>query len=495
MPAAFVLLDALPLSPNGKIDRRALPAPDGSRPELARQYVAPRTPAEELLAGIYGEVLGLERVGIHDNFFELGGDSILSIQVVSRARARGLHVTPLALFQNPAVAALALLAQQAGRAIRAEQGELSGPLGLGPIARWFLEDRPATPSTSTSRCCWRWGRRWRSRCSAPRWRRCCGITTPCGCGWSTARPVPVPTPGRPPMRQSCRPTSSPGTTCGPCRRPSSGRRSSVWPRRRRPVSTCGRAPLVRAAYFDLGPQSPGRLLLVIHHLAVDGVSWRILLEDLLLAYRLQQEGRPIRLPAKTSSLRQWTARLAEYAHEPALAEQASYWLDVARPPRRWPVPLDRPEGENTVALRQSLHTRLSAPLTEFLLREVPAVYHTQIHEVLVAALADAVRRWTGSSGASRPGRARPRRTVRRPRSYRALRVGSRGLRPERRWGLGLEHEWHRRRHQRAFGDRHHLPAFFRQYCGFQVTGLPLLSVSNNQTTGILSFGGALTTAP
>ena len=145
VPAAFVVLDALPLSPNGKVDRKALPAPDGSRPELTRQYVAPRTPAEELLANIYAQVLGLEQVGVEDNFFELGGDSILSIQVVARARAAGLHVTPLALFQNPTVAALALVAAESGQITQAEQGTLSGPVELGPIARWFFEGRPVHP--------------------------------------------------------------------------------------------------------------------------------------------------------------------------------------------------------------------------------------------------------------------------------------------------------------------------------------------------------------
>ena len=103
VPAAFVALDRLPLTPNGKLDRKALPAPDFT-PATIR---GPRTPQEELLCALFAEVLGLERVGIDDNFFALGGDSIMSIQLVSRARKAGLIITPRAVFQHQTVAALA----------------------------------------------------------------------------------------------------------------------------------------------------------------------------------------------------------------------------------------------------------------------------------------------------------------------------------------------------------------------------------------------------
>jgi len=113
VPQAFVYLEALPLTPNGKINRKALPAPEQARPELEREYVAPRTPVEELLAGIWQQVLGIERIGIHDNFFELGGDSILSLQIVSRAQGSGLRLTPKLMFLHQSIAELAEVA--AGR--------------------------------------------------------------------------------------------------------------------------------------------------------------------------------------------------------------------------------------------------------------------------------------------------------------------------------------------------------------------------------------------
>src|SRR4029077_8596011 len=103
----FVVLEKLPLTANGKVDRRALAAPEGERPELAESYEAPRTPAERTLAGIWAEVLGLERIGVHDNFFALGGDSILSLKVRARAREHGLDFSLQELFEKPTVEGLA----------------------------------------------------------------------------------------------------------------------------------------------------------------------------------------------------------------------------------------------------------------------------------------------------------------------------------------------------------------------------------------------------
>jgi len=108
VPSAFVTLDALPLTPNGKVDRRALPAPETGRHALDAVYVAPGSPVEEALVGIWAEVLGVDRIGIHDNFFELGGHSLLATQVMSRVRdALTVEVPVRDLFEMPTVAGLA----------------------------------------------------------------------------------------------------------------------------------------------------------------------------------------------------------------------------------------------------------------------------------------------------------------------------------------------------------------------------------------------------
>jgi amino acid adenylation domain-containing protein len=146
LPSVFVMLDEMPLTPNGKVDRRALPAPDSNRPELERNYVAPRLPVEEKLADIWKIVLGVERVGVHDNFFELGGDSILSLQVVARARQSGLLVSPRDLLQHQTVAELAALAVVHNQESQPVGGELvTGAVPLTPIQHWFFEQQPIDP--------------------------------------------------------------------------------------------------------------------------------------------------------------------------------------------------------------------------------------------------------------------------------------------------------------------------------------------------------------
>src|SRR5438309_4467390 len=143
VPSAFVVLDELPLSPNGKLDRRALPAPEVGAVAGAG-YVAPRTDAEWTLAGIWAEVLGVDQVGVEDNFFELGGDSILSIQVVSRARAAGLDLTPRDIFRHQTVASLASTVAEVAPGT-AVQGPVTGALPLTPIQRWFFYSSPIYP--------------------------------------------------------------------------------------------------------------------------------------------------------------------------------------------------------------------------------------------------------------------------------------------------------------------------------------------------------------
>ncbi|NPD30167.1 phosphopantetheine-binding protein, partial [Corallococcus exiguus] len=143
VPSAFVPLEALPLTSNGKVDRKALPEPEGVRPELARQYVAPRTEVEKTLAEVWAQVLGLDRVGVQDNFFELGGDSILSLQVVSRAKRAGLEVTPKQLFQKQTVEALAQVVKAAQ--VVAAQGPVEGPVELTPVQHAFFEQDQRQP--------------------------------------------------------------------------------------------------------------------------------------------------------------------------------------------------------------------------------------------------------------------------------------------------------------------------------------------------------------
>ncbi|MBD6621245.1 hypothetical protein FNW02_37535, partial [Komarekiella sp. 'clone 1'] len=138
IPGTFVILESIPLTANGKVDKKALSAPDGILRES--KYIAPRTEIEKILTKIWQELLILEKVSIHDNFFEIGGDSILSIQVVSRAKNLGIQITPKQIFQNQTITELAKVANTTDN-VSAKQGLVTGIAPLTPIQHWFFAQK------------------------------------------------------------------------------------------------------------------------------------------------------------------------------------------------------------------------------------------------------------------------------------------------------------------------------------------------------------------
>ncbi|MFF4815699.1 non-ribosomal peptide synthase/polyketide synthase [Kitasatospora sp. NPDC001309] len=379
LPTAFVTVPALPLTANGKVDRRRLPAPDRA-PAGGAAHRAPRTDAERALAGIWAELLGVERVGLDDDFFLLGGDSILSIQVVSRARAAGLALSPRDLFRHPTVAALAAAAGTAVTVVGTEP--VGGEVGLTPIQHWFLDAAPAeahhfnqsvvveTPGTVDQDALRRALAALRAHHDALR----CRFT-----------PGPDGT-----WQQHCEPadTTAPELLTVHHRDEEAAVTAAAQAGFRLDTG-----PLLTARLFRPGTAGPARLLLVVHHLVVDGVSWRVLLEDLETAYRQAVEGRPLRLPARTTSVREWARLLRARAESGGFAGQRAHWAEAARACAA-PLPVDG-EGADTAAELRSVTVRLDRERTDRLLRQVPAVYRTRIDDVLLTALGRVLADWTG----------------------------------------------------------------------------------------------------
>jgi non-ribosomal peptide synthase protein (TIGR01720 family) len=388
VPSAFVPLKALPLTSNGKLDRRALPAPDHSHDGASAAYIAPRTEAERQLAAIWQELLRVERVGVHDNFFELGGDSILSIQIVSKAHQLGLRLSPKHLFQYHTIAELAEAASGA-RAGADEGPVLGGSVPLTPVQRRFFEGDFAEPH--------HWNQsvllETPGALDAPtlekalehlhlehaslrlRFRRREG-------GWEQFVVAPG---GPPPFEQFDLSGEPPEAQARLIEEKADELQASL---------NLSEGPISRAAYFKLGGEAPGRLLLIIHHLAVDAISWRILVEDLTTVYQQLAGGRDVGLPFKTASFKRWAERLDAYARTSPVREGAGYWLSEARRRAR-PIPLDGAGGD-TVADARTLSMSLTAEETQALLREVPHALQTRIEDVLMAALGRTLSRWTGA---------------------------------------------------------------------------------------------------
>ncbi|MGV6477736.1 amino acid adenylation domain-containing protein, partial [Azotobacter vinelandii] len=379
VPAHLVFLARLPLTPNGKLDRKALPRPDVSL--LQRAYVAPVSELEQRIAAIWAEVLKVERVGLTDNFFELGGDSIVSIQVVSRARQAGIAFTPKDLFQHQTVQGLTTVAQRTG-GLCIDQGAVTGTMPLTPIQRMFFEEE------IPERHHWN-----QSVLLEPNERL---VVEPLEA--ALQRVVEHHDALR------LRFIQQEG-------RWSAGFRDReeaelLWQSQVSDIgeleAVCNEAqasldlehgPLLRAVLASL-PDGRQRLLLVIHHLVVDGISWRVLLDDLQIAYRQAVQGQPLCLPAKSSSFKAWSERLEQYAAEATLAEELGYWQRQLQEATD-ELPCDHPQGGHQRKQAAFATTHLDRDWTRRLLQEAPAAYRTQINDLLLAALARVICRWTG----------------------------------------------------------------------------------------------------
>ncbi|NCS46535.1 MAG: amino acid adenylation domain-containing protein [Microcystis aeruginosa BK11-02] len=389
IPAFLISLESFPLTPNGKVDRRALPLPKINPNEL-EDYATPSTKNEQILAQIWQEVLGLKTISINDNFFELGGDSILAIQIIAKANQEGLEITPKQLFGYQTIAQLAILAETTA-ATEIDQGLVTGEVPLTPIQQWFFEQnwperhhfnqsillevpnnlQPDLLKQTISKLLYHHdalrlrfiqkGEKWQQNHSDD-------------CNSFAFELVDL-------SHLYC---DEQVTTLAEI--------SEVQQR----TLKIDQGPLMAVVFFKLGDS--GRLLIVIHHLAVDGVSWRIILEDFVTIYQQLETQKPLQLPPKTSSFKTWAEELQNYAKTPEFYAQFKYWLNREFPSIS-PLPLDR-QGEaksNIVAHAKTVSFTLTEEQTRLLLQEVPQAYNTQINDILLTALVQAFCRWTGYS--------------------------------------------------------------------------------------------------
>ncbi|MCW2917433.1 MAG: amino acid adenylation domain protein [Actinomycetia bacterium] len=374
VPATITTLDAIPLTANGKVDRLALPAPGVDR--LA--FTPPRSPVEQTLADIWSQVLGLERVGRDDDFFALGGDSILSIQVVARAAQAELTLTPKLMFQHPVLADLAAAAISTPvTRVEAEQGTVTGPVPPLPVQRWFLDQEQPAPHHYNQEILVRAHQpldleplkaalaaivahhdalRLRARRTGDG-------------GWmldnaDVTAPQPITVADRAAFEELAAKTQASLDLESGC--------------------------LLHALYARLGANGD-RLLLVAHHLGVDGVSWRILLEDLATAYGQAAAGKRISLPPKTTSFQFWARRLAEDAGR--FAAELPYWTKLLGSARDGALPHDEAGlAANTFGNTQEVTVALSTETTGELLRSSG---RAPTQAIMLAALGRALADWTG----------------------------------------------------------------------------------------------------
>ncbi|MFD5683452.1 non-ribosomal peptide synthetase [Streptomyces bacillaris] len=370
VPSAVVVLDALPMTSNGKLDKQALPAPDHG--ETSR-YRAPTTAIEERLAAVYASVLGVRRVGVDESFFDLGGDSVSSMQVVARAREAGLRCKPRDILVEQTVARVArVLERSRSDEPRHEPDDDTGPLVPTPIMRWL--DSRGVPSDEFNQTML--------------------FQAPSGAEHSDVVLLLQALLDRHAMlrlRVAGTPRGQSGTY-------------SVQPAGAVRAADCVTVvdEFSDAAFTTaLGCLDPGRgavvhavwaaparqLLLIVHHLAVDAVSWDIIRRDLAAGWRQLSAGREITLEADGTSFRRWAATLAEYATDLRVTEQLPDWQRIEAADALLPAP--RPEADTWAGVRQ-MSVSLDAALTDALVTEVTSALRVNVQELLLIALGAAL---------------------------------------------------------------------------------------------------------
>jgi amino acid adenylation domain-containing protein/non-ribosomal peptide synthase protein (TIGR01720 family) len=380
VPAFLIVCDTLPLTVSGKIDREALPKPSDKALQSNQTYVAPKTGLEKLVAGIWQEVLGIERVGIHTNYFELGGDSIMSIRVVARISQAGYQMTLQEMFKHQTVAELAAAIESGSTVVDAEQGLVTGKVPLTPVQHWFFEQNAPDPHYFNQ--------------------------------WMVIRTQPGPDftkmheatkavmvhhdALRMRYRQAVKGGWSQFNTGELGTVPFSGidlskveqtQRTRLIEEKFKHMNrslNLEHGPLFQVCCFDPGADQSGRLLLVVHHMIIDIVSWTPLIEDLMTAYRQLVDAKEIKLPIKTSSFQDWANALVDYAHSPTVLTDVPYWTSQGERP---PLPVDTLNGDNALATTQSLFTEMDLESTQQLTDQVVPELETQLSHLLLAALA------------------------------------------------------------------------------------------------------------
>ena len=402
IPGQFVSLETLPVTPSGKIDRRALAQRSLARAETAGVVTLPRDEKEAILARVWAELLGLAEVGVDANFFELGGDSILAIQMISRVADEGVAVTVKQLFQHPTIAELARVAES-GQRTAAEQGEVTGRAPLTPIQRWFFEQPFPHPAHWNQAVLLDVGQPLDSNLLQEavaalvrhhdalrlRFRRD-----------EEGNWIQVNASIAEALSQEPDSQSGVFTAIDLSPAPDDALAQTITDHCARVQGSLNltEGPVFRAAYFDLGRERGWRLFLVAHHLVIDGVSWRILTEDLQRAYLQLLQGQPVKLPRKTTAFIHWARALTDYARTADLGADLVFWQDAAALPNpRLPLlSAPAPEANAEAAARtESLH--FTSEIAHALRVGLPAAFGADLQTGLLAALAWALRDWTGDA--------------------------------------------------------------------------------------------------
>lgn len=392
VPAQLHVLTEWPRLPNGKIDRKSLPQPGEQQAADAASYVAPRSSIEQTLAAIWEEVLKRKQIGVHDNFFEIGGDSILSIQIIAKARKAGLAMAANQLFEHQTIAALSLFVAEAKAPPPADDQPLVGTVPLSPIQEWFFEEHQVAPHH------WNQGIAFDllqelpvsllskavdylvSRHDALRLQ-----FEKENDQWSAAYLAPEAVNAFQQFDLDDMSATAQATA------------TQTKINEIQASFNLSAGQLFQVVYFSGHNETKSQLFLVAHHLIIDAVSWQILFDDLKTICSQLVANEAIDLPSKTLSFRDWSQYLQQSVKQGNWDQEIDFWQQQVKAA---PGLKSDAEGEwpTSEAKTETLSFRFSEALTTALVSEVPAAYNTKTDEILLAALVLAMMEKTELAG-------------------------------------------------------------------------------------------------
>jgi len=384
VPGVWVELDVMPLTRNGKIDKKGLPSPDMSSVS-SQEYVGPRNAIEEQLAAIWQELLGVERVGVYDNFFELGGDSIITIQIVTHINKLGYYLQARDVFENQTISELYQVIVNGAAKIEGEQGVLTGAVALLPIQNWYF-DQVHDDDTHFNQSVF----------------------------LSIAKTI---------ERSSIEQVVKIVVSHHDALRFSYKKEENQWIQNYSEIEGVLEFVDINATDNNLEELIPeicnsyqkslniqngevfkviyiktpdsetmNRLLIVAHHLVVDGISWRILLDNFYTVLDALVNENSTDLGTKGSSYREWVSLVKEYANRGSVKAQHSYWKSIASDYK--PLPVDRAyKGSKQIDVIE-YENELNQEYTSLLIKEVHSSYGTDINDILLSCLVRTIHQWT-----------------------------------------------------------------------------------------------------
>ncbi|MFE9321437.1 amino acid adenylation domain-containing protein [Nocardia sp. NPDC052278] len=391
VPSSIMVLDQIPLTPVGKLDRRALPKPVFAD---RKPFRAPQTPTEHAIAGAFADILGADTVGLDDSFFALGGDSIMAIQLVARARSAGATFTARDVFERKTIAGLAQVATH-GSTAASQLTELPGggvgPVPLTPMMRGLLE---------------------RSGPEFARYSQAMMLNLPIGIDLERLAQTVQAVLDRHDMLRARLCSDGDGRRAWDVLPVGTIRAADAIHWVPMPASaefrTLAAAELTSAAarldpdagivlqvvWFDpANPAEPGRALVLVHQSVIDRVSWQVLESDLAVAWVRIESGEPPESAPVGTSMRRWAYGLVEAARRPERAAELELWRAMADGPDPMIGSRALDPAADVAATARTLEVELSLEVTESLLTDVPAAFHGEVNDGLLAALAVALTKW------------------------------------------------------------------------------------------------------